>query len=393
MEGTVIFEMKRKVERTILKSCNTFLLVLLLLSASTNGPIAIIPLARIAYAVDINSYSHSSTYLSLSLSEEEEPSGPSGPPSVETKPRINWYDFQTATGVTKLNSKINVNQEYKFCINIGSDQGWDDIEYIDIKAWFDNGNDGNTYNQTEGGNLNMFLRYENTTGTANFSLLWPDDEVTKGSFTEKVETDPNGNSGDTECHNLTFSFIPGYQFRYGPGDGSWDKTKNAINDIWSWNFKISVTDSGEQASRPSTASIIDEFGVNSYTEVAIAGIPFIQGIPGENASAASSITINTRSNVNYSLSVDVDTFSHKTHPTAKMSNQTLWLRGGNLTKFTNFIGSSPIYLYGSLTTFVEADDNNATKTTDNVDFKCNIPFGQIPGGYSATVYYHLRTQT
>ena len=378
------FEMKRKMEQAKIKKFSTFLSVLLLLSLSTNSPMAIIPLVKTVYAADITSYSHSSSVLGISIAGEEPPPPPP-PPSVETKPRINWYDFQTATGVSKLNSKIDVNQEYKFCINIGSDQGWDDIEYIDIKAWFDNGNDGNTYNQTEGGNLNMFLRYENTTGTANFNLLWPDDEVTKGSFTE--------NSEDTKCHNLTFSFIPGYQFRYGPGDGNWDKTKNAINDIWSWNFKISVTDSGEQASGPSTTSIIDEFGVNSYTEVAIAGIPFIQGIPGENASAASNITITTRSNVNYSLSVDADTFSHKTHPTAKMSNQTLWLRGGNLTKFTNFIGSSPIYLYGSLTTFVEADDNNTAKTTDNVDFKCNIPFGQIPGGYNATVYYQLRKQT
>jgi len=62
-----------------------------------------------------------------------------------------------------LNSKIDVNQEYKFCINISSHQGWDDIEQIDIQAWFDNGDDGTIYNQTEGGNLNMFLRYKNTT--------------------------------------------------------------------------------------------------------------------------------------------------------------------------------------------------------------------------------------
>ena len=251
------------------KIYSIFLLVLLLFSTFSTGLMAVFPIVRIANAGDITSHSDSSTYLSVTTPiPEPEPPGPGpGPPPLETKPIINWYDFQNATDVSMLNSKIDVNQEYKFCISISSDQGWDDIEYIDITAWFDNGDDSTTYNNSGnlGGNLNMFLQYENTTGIANYNMLWPDDEATKGSFTEKIETDPNANSESTECYNLTFSFIPGYQFRYAPGDGSWDKTKNANNDIWSWNFKISVTDSGEDASGPSTTSIIDEFGVYSYT--------------------------------------------------------------------------------------------------------------------------------
>jgi len=239
----------------------------------------------------------------------------------------------------------------------------------------------------------MFLRYKNTTGTASYTMLWPDNEVIKVSFTEKIETDPNGNSNETECGNLTFSFIPGFQFRYAPGDDSWDKTKNEINDIWSWNFVISVTDSGEQASSPKTTFVVDEFGINSYTQIKSAGIPTIHGAPGENASAASNITIDTLSNVDYSLSVDVDALLHKTHPTANMSNQTIWVQGGDMTQFNNFEGNNSIYFYGSSTTFVGADDNNTVKTTDNVNYRCNIPFGQIPGDYITTVYYKMETQS
>ena len=144
---------------------------------------------------------------------------------LQLQPRINWYDFQynqSGTWISRLNQQIDVNNSamYRFVVNVSSDQGWADIEYINITAWFDNGDDTSIYNQSAGGNINLFLQYKNTTGTANYSLLWPDDEVTIGTWSEKNETDIYGSPGHTECHNLTFLFIPGYQFRYAPGDGS-----------------------------------------------------------------------------------------------------------------------------------------------------------------------------
>ena len=307
IEEMMEFGMKENMKQMKIKKFSTFLSVLLLLSAFTSVSNIVVFNVKTAHAADITTYSDSSSVLSV-LIPGEEPPPPPPPPGLETKPRINWYDLQTKAGVSKLNSLIDVNQEYKFCISISSDQGWDDIEYIDITAWCDNGYDSTTYNQTAGGNLNLYLQYKNTTGTANYYMLWPDDEVTKGSFTEIVEADPDGIVGSTECRNMTFFFTPGYQFRYAPGDGIWHNTTNAFNDIWSWNFKISVKDSGENASGPNTVSVIDEFGVSSYTEIVIAGMPSIQGIPG-NVSAISSVNITTRSNIDYSLSVDLFHFT------------------------------------------------------------------------------------
>jgi len=390
--------MDRKVEKEIVKRKKFLIIlsVLLLFFVFISDLIVGIPIVKIADAGDITSYPDDSTYLSLSTPKEEPGPGPGPGPGLEVEPRINWYDFQTATGVSKLNSQIDVNQEYKFCINISNDQGWDDIEYIDITAWFDNGDDSTTYNNSGnlGGNLNMFLQYENTTGIANYIMLWPNDEVTKGSFTETIATDPDGISGSTECYHLTFSFIPGYQFRYAPGDGSWDYTTNPINDVWSWNFKISVTDSGEDTSRPSTVWIIDEFGVNSYTEIVCVGVATIQGLPGENAIADRNITIETRSNGNYFLTVDLDQLDHTNHPTANMSNTTVSLRGGNLTSVTPFPGTRPLYLWGisEPSSYQDAENNGASLSTSEVEYRCNIPFGQLPGNYTAMTHYQLRTQ-
>ncbi|MGF3585238.1 MAG: hypothetical protein ACQXXD_05940 [Thermoplasmatota archaeon] len=319
---------------------------------------------------------------------------------LELAPRINWYDFQynqSGTWVSKLNDQIDVDNisEYRFIINISSDQGWDDIEYVNITAWYDDGDDNSTYNQTLGGNLNMMLQYENTTGTAFWRLLWPvGGEVNEGNYMEITENDTYyGSYGYTECRNLSFSFIPSYQFRYAPGDGSWDKTKNVTNDLFSWNFNITVTDSGEGALQKSIVWINDEFGVYSYSEIVSAGWPEIVGNPGEIATANNNITLVTRSNGNYSLSVDVDNLTHvKLGPTVNMSRETVWVRGGDKDISANFTAlGDVIYLYGDVGTYHPMEVNGTSLTTNDVEYKCNIPFGQIAGDYTATIRYHLTT--
>jgi len=367
------------------KIFSMLLVVVLIVSMFTNaflfGPLIIISRAGPG---DISESWYNETTLNVTV--------------LQLEPRINWYDFQynqSGAWVSKRNAQIDVNNsaEYRFIVNISSDQGWDDIEYINITSWHDGGGESSTYNQTAGGNLNMYLQYENTTGTANYNMLWPDDEVTKGTMTETVVSDPAGSPGNTECHNITFSFIPGYQFKYAPGDGSWDNTTNTTNDVWSWNFNISVIDSGESAPGPSTTWIIDEFGVYSYTEIVSAGWPTITGNPGQNATADSNISINTRSNGNYSLSVLVDDLVNKNNPIYTISNESIWVRGGNLATSSNYTGSGPLYLYGSASTYESAESNDTSKTTSNVEYKCNIPLGQHAGDYNATIHYHLKTQT
>ena len=361
------------------KVYNVLLSILVLFSLCTYGFIFVNPLIKIVNAIDITEYLDTNTTLSVLVAGIE--------------PRINWYDFQNAASVSKQNEQIDVDQEYKFCINISSDQGWDDINYIDIAAWYDNGNEGSTYNQTLGGNINLYLQYSNLTGTSSFNMLWPDNEATIGSMTEIIATDPNGSPGYTECRNLTFSFTPGYQFRYARGDGSWNNTNNATDDSGSWNFRISVTDSGENASGPTTSWVLGEFGVYSYTEITSAGSPSIEGNPGQNATADSNITLVTRSNGNYSLSVDVDDLIHKDNPIYNISNQTVWIRGGDLDVSNNLDGSAPLYLYGDSTTFVNAENDGINKTTNDIEYKCSIPIAQQTGDYTATITYTIKTQT
>lgn len=345
------------------------------------GPISIIGRANPG---NIGNIWHNSTTLNVTV--------------LHLEPRINFYDIQynqSGTWVSRLNKQIDVNNsaEYRFIVNISSDQGWADIRFVNITAWYDQGNDSSTYNQTLGGNWNLFLQYENIPGNPAWRLLWPHGgEFTLRTHSDKVSFDPYGSVGHTECHILTFNFIPNYQVRYAPGDGIWNNTYNTTDDRKSWNFVIKVTDRGTDAPSPCTIWIHDEFGVYSYSQIVSAGWPTIVGHPGENATANSNITLVTRSNGNYSLSTDVSDLTHRTFPGASISRKYIWVRGGDLDVFNNFTASSGnIYFYGTSGTSHLAQANGTSLSTNDVEYKCNIPLGQLAGDYVAPIRYHLTT--
>ena len=375
-----------------IKLFSILVIVVLIISMSTNaflfGPLIMFGKANPG---DISESWNNETTLNVTV--------------LQLQPRINWYDFQynnSGTWESKLNQQIDVNNsaEYRFIVNVSSDQGWDDIEYLYIEAWHDNGSEATTYNTSgnHGGNRNLRLVYDNTSNlTSYYNMSWTTNgEVTKGTMTEFNVTDVDGSPGNTECHNMSFTFTPSYQFRYAPGDGAWD-TAPGHNDTWSWNFNITVLDFEGYYSyhNPIIGETVDEFGVYSYTEIVSAGWPTITGTPGTTAIADSNVTIITRSNGNYSLSVDVDQLNHTSHPTANMSNTTVWARGGDLDTKQTFSGIRPIFLYGnySSSTYNVALANDTNLATTDIEYRCSIPLVQLPGDYNATIRYCMKTQT
>jgi hypothetical protein len=448
-----------------------------------------------------NSSWHNSTYLNVTIESK--------------RPRINWYDFQKCEN-TSFDGRSDIDSQpwgsrrnaltetdnstwYRFIINISSDQGWDNIEYINVSSWHDDGNDSDNnglltgtggYNRSgnEGGNRNFFLVYDNTSNvTANYTLIYPSNntEITIGNYSENNVSDPLGISGQTETHNISFVFKPGYQFRYaqGPGESqSWtnDTVTNtngmpdgtgynattscweSFDNKWSWNFNITAENGGENWKGSQDTDSIDrykswvndEFGIYSYTEIVSATNAEIFGAPGErhstngsswynanfNSGNSANITVRTRSNGNYTLSVNVSDLKHIAYATGSvpydpllmLDNKTIYVRGGNRSTSINFSdgGQSVIYLYGfgsgdgllsgitnwqshevngtSKYTGESGDDgmselypNNYDSSTFNsknsashyIEFACAIPAGQIAGKYTTHVYYHLRSQT
>lgn len=331
---------------------------------------------------------------------------------IHSAPRINWYDFQynkSGTWVSRLNQKIEVDNdsEYRFIINISSDQGWVDIEFINLTAWFDNGSESTNYNETIGGNYNLKIQYENTTSTGNSSIFrnfWPTVEVEFGEQESRVVEDTlYGLENRTEARNITFPFVPNKQFRYAPGENdSWNETSRQVENSsryglfnnFSWNFNISIVDRDNH-----TSWVADEFGVYRYSEILNAQNPSIVGYPDSNFSVndvggSGNISIITCSNGNYSLSVDISNLTHDHKPSHTIDEKNVYVQGGDRSAFRSL--STPVYLYGGsqdgMPAYHQAETSGILKNTSNVEYKCYIPHGQLAGKYSSRIYYNLRVE-
>ena len=82
-------------------------------------------------------------------------------------PNVDAYDFRDSTDVSRLNQQVDVKSQYYFFVGAYHYSGGNVVDFIDIKGWYDFGNNGNVYNGTPGGNYNFHMRYENSTATGD----------------------------------------------------------------------------------------------------------------------------------------------------------------------------------------------------------------------------------
>ena len=75
-----------------------------------------------------------------------------------------------------------------------------------------------------------------------------------------------------------------------------------------------------------------------------------------------------------------------------MSRKLIWIRGGDLDPSRNFTAAADVlYFYGSAVTYHLNQADGTSFTTSDIEYKCNIPLGQIAGEYTAPISYHLKT--
>ncbi|MBN1860552.1 MAG: DUF2341 domain-containing protein [Candidatus Thermoplasmatota archaeon] len=296
-------------------------------------------------------------------------------------PVINSYDLRNSSG-SKLNNVtglLDVDSEYYFTINVTSTYGWIFLDYIDIKAWYDQGTESSTYNQTLGGNLNMFLRYENVSGVANFLLLWPDDEV------QLISSNCTQTIIDTYTRIITISFKPLSQTRWACSNQTWNLTQNITNDPFSWNFNITATDASGL-----TSWVNDEYGVYKFATI----LPDqnwvdVEAPPGFTAS---SNVVNVTYSSNYDFNISVYFEENLTNVTSgeiiPIANNVYICADADLTDDITtdimFNGIGQLYAVDIINSSGVFHKNNSSQYVQ-VQFNVYIPFGTIHGEYSAHV--------
>ncbi|MDH7518083.1 MAG: hypothetical protein QHH19_07080, partial [Candidatus Thermoplasmatota archaeon] len=301
-------------------------------------------------------------------------------------PIINSYDLRNDTG-SKLNNiagLLDVNKEYTFTVNITYKNSWAAIQYINITAWYDHGDDNSTYNQTLGGNLNMFLQYANTSGTAQFNMLWPKNEA------QLVVSKCKETVINLTTRIINISFKPLSQVRWASSNNTWNETPNTFNDPYSWNFNITVTDSNDLK-----ASKNDEYGVYKFSSIQPEQ-NWVDVIASPGFSGTSNVvTITYSSNYNYNISIYFE--ENLTHvssgDTISIANNVYILANADpnddITEDTLFMGVGEKYavdIYNDSGIFNE----NGVSQTVNVQFEVYIPFGTLSGKYTARVNSNIK---
>ena len=295
---------------------------------------------------------------------------------------INSYDLQVAsTGVSKKNDMIDVGTEYKFVVNVTCPNTWQEIDYINITAWYDQGDENSVYNGTAGGNLNMFLQYKNTTGTAEYNMLWPTGgEVTKGTMTETVINETT--------HVVELRFTPQHQFRSAPGDGLWSNAANTTDDLRSWNFKIEVT-----TSSGNITWVKDEFGVYRYCELSVSSSVTASALPGHRASTQlGALTITYKVNAPYKLNVTTNETLQRVGGGDSISRDFINVTGGDIVG-EDSLNDGIAYIKGNETSYHDIHPNGTQESINDVQYHCDIPFGTLSGVYTSRLYYTLSLQT
>jgi len=292
-------------------------------------------------------------------------------------PVVNSFDLVNGTG-SKLNNQtgnLDVNNEYIFTINITDLNGWGDVDFVNITCWYDQGDDTTHYNDTQGGNFNMFLQYQNTTGTATYKILWPDDEATLQSIncSEKII------NSTTRIINL--SFIPGNQTRCATSNETWTDTENLFNDLYSWNINCSIKDSFTNS-----AYHENEFGINWYASIDATRLIEINGAPGMIVNSTI-MTISYTCNSDYEIIIYMEknlTQNYGGDAIGINGNLSILASADETDEITTDQTFTGINESHAITLLNTSAPSSGTNNSLDVQFSLSIPFGTW-GTYSSNV--------
>jgi hypothetical protein len=223
----------------------------------------------------------------------------------------------------------------------------------------------------------MFLQYRNTTGTAEYNMLWPDNEVTKGSFTETII--------NSTTREIRLYFTPRNQVRYAPGDGSWSTASNTTDDTYSWNINISVTDNSGALSW-----VRSEYGVYRYTSIDASQdwVDVIAKPGGDDTSSIVAVIYSSNYDYNISIWFAENLLNQTTGEIIPIANNVYILESADpnddITTDTTFSGTgeaNAVDIFNDSGIF----QPNGLSQTVNVQFRVYISYGTMPGFYRANV--------
>ncbi len=308
-------------------------------------------------------------------------------------PVISAFDIKNATLSSFLHSQLDVSTTaapavYYFNVTVEDANGWADLQWVNIRIWFDGGTEVTFDSQSTGANYRADLNYTNVAPLSDPAVgEW---SVTEGNIAYN-STDSaiyTNTANQNYTFNLSFELDPQIRQAIDPvnsGTGNYD-------DANSWNVEIRARDSDnpDVINRTNATGVYHEFGVFQFTSVSI-GANWDAGTIAPGGSGTTSVvTVTHQSNRDYRMKVWFDTELDSGTDTIAVTNIDILAAGDAndaITSDTAFAGlgeANSVYIHGSASTNRSHNVSSDQETT-GVQYRVNVPFGTPSGSYVATL--------
>ncbi len=329
------------------------------------------------------------------IGSDEDADNTLGADVVSAQPEITGFDITDVADVSFMHAQLDVGTTFYFNVTVGDPDGWGDVQYINIRTWYDGGTAELTFDQqaSAGANYRVDLNYTNA-GSLTVPALnqW---NVTEGNMVYASGSSSIFENVANENYTFKLAFTLNNQIRQAaiptnPGTVTYD-------DLDSWNAEVRAKDFGNPdiTNQADATSVYHEFGVFLFTNVSI-GANWDAGTisPGGNAVTAI-VTVTHQANRAYKMSVWFNTtltFDGNTIPITDINITAAGDPNDDIASDIFFLGldfANREFIWGSGAN--QAHNVSSDQETTGVQFGVSVPFGTPSGTYVATLTIRVET--
>lgn len=326
-----------------------------------------------AMAADIPSASDSDNTLGATVSSDA--------------PVISAFQITNAADTNLMHGQLDVQTTYYFNVTVNDANGWSDIQWINLRIWFDGGTEVTFGSQTTGANYRSDLNYTNVAPLTDPALSeW---SVAEGNIVYNSTDSQSFTNTANQNYTFKLSFQLNAQMRQA-NDPVNSGTSN-YDDPNSWNAEVRAkdVDNPDVINRTNATGVYHEFGIFQFTSVSIASNWDAGTIAPGASGTSTAVAVTHRSNRAYDLKVWFDTHLTSGANTIDVSNINITAAGDtndDVLADTAFAG-----LTETNALIIRNDTSNGThevsanSATTNVQFRVFVPFGTASGSYTANL--------
>lgn len=314
---------------------------------------------------------------------------------ISDPPEITGFDITNAGDTSQMHGQLDVSTTYYFNVTIREPDSWSDLNWSDIRVWFDGGNDATTFDgQTNGTNYRLNLTYSNVAPINAPALSeW---SVAEGSFVFDSGSSSIFTNVANENYTFKLAFTLNAQVRWGTDPAN--QGVGSYNDINTWNGEVRAKDLANviQVNRADSGNVYHEFGVFLYTNVSIGGNWDAGSISPGSSGTSGVVTVTHQANRDYRMRVWFDTHLVSGPNTITVSNINITAAGDagdEITSDTSFSGTgiaNAVYIWGSGST-EEPHSGSTDQDTTGVQFRVAVPLATPVGSYVANLTIRVET--